>query len=211
MDKTRVLKGIQQPEQLLESLLLKNGDYFLLNRHLNRLAASARYFNFPFHRPEVELALRELTAYHIHGNHKIRLLLDANGRLELGVEAIEPLTSPLIARWSPFPVNSQNRLLYHKTTLRDHYPKATLNNEYLMYNERDEITEFVNGNVALLLDGRWLTPALACGLLPGTEREALLETGKIEEAVIPRKLFTQALGIAFFNSVRGWREVVWEE
>lgn len=197
VDKTRVLKGIQQPEQLLESLLLKNGDYFLLNRHLNRLAASARYFNFPFHRPEVELALRELTAYHIHGNHKIRLLLDANGRLELGVEAIEPLTSPLIARWSPFPVNSQNRLLYHKTTLRDHYPKATLNNEYLMYNERDEITEFVNGNVALLLDGRWLTPALACGLLPGTERKRCWKRGKLKKRLYLVNCLLRHWGLLF--------------
>ncbi|WP_261831551.1 aminodeoxychorismate synthase component I [Leminorella grimontii] len=211
IDKTRVLKGLQQPEQLLESLLLKNGGYTLLDKHLSRLAASARYFNFRFDKKETERALRELASANADGSHKVRLLLDADGELELSAEAVTPLTTPLTARWSPFPVNSQNRLLYHKTTLRDAYPKASLDDEYLLYNERDEITEFVNGNVALLQGGRWLTPALACGLLPGTEREALLEAGKIEEAVIPRKLLAQAQGVAFFNSVRGWREVEWGE
>ena len=37
----------------------------------------------------------------------------------------------------------------------------------LLWNRHGELTECTRGNVALLLDGRWVTPALRCGLLGG--------------------------------------------
>ena len=210
VDKARVLQGVQQPTQLLESLLLENGHYHLQEGHLVRLAGSARYFRFAFSHDEAVAALRGVAVSHAEGQYKVRMLLEVDGTLQVSADPITPLITPLTASWSSVAVNSQNRLLYHKVLPRDHYPTTTLNSEHLLYNERDEITEFVNGNVALLLDGCWLTPSLHCGLLPGTERAALLAEGKIIEAVIPRSRLNEARGIAFFNSVRKWREVVWQ-
>uniref|UniRef100_UPI001489E8FF aminotransferase class IV n=1 Tax=Acinetobacter baumannii TaxID=470 RepID=UPI001489E8FF len=71
---------------------------------------------------------------------------------------------------------------------------------------RGELTEGTRCNVAILLDGRWLTPALACGLLDGVARAASLEQGRIEEAVIPVEALQHAEGLAVFNSLRGWIE-----
>jgi para-aminobenzoate synthetase/4-amino-4-deoxychorismate lyase len=74
----------------------------------------------------------------------------------------------------------------------------------LLVNECGELTEFTRGNVALLIDGKWLTPALDCGLLPGTYRAELLARGRIAEAMLEPADLGKAQQVAFFNSVRGW-------
>jgi para-aminobenzoate synthetase/4-amino-4-deoxychorismate lyase len=74
----------------------------------------------------------------------------------------------------------------------------------LLWNERGELTEFTRGNVALRIEGRWLTPALRCGLLPGVARARLLHEGTLQEAVLGREDLERAEGLAFFNSLRGW-------
>ena len=74
----------------------------------------------------------------------------------------------------------------------------------LLVNERGELTEFTRGNLALKRGGRWLTPALHCGLLAGTYRRQLLERGTLAEAVLTPADLRQAEEVAFFNSVRGW-------
>ncbi|MFV0548551.1 MAG: aminodeoxychorismate synthase component I [Limnobaculum xujianqingii] len=211
INKAQVLRGVTLPKQLLESLLLKDGEYHLLALHLKRLSASARYFNFLFDADKLTEQLQRLVTAHQQGQYKVRLLLAQNGEVTLSCDPITPLTNPLIARWAPSAIHSDNNLLYHKTTLRDHYPAATLDNEFLLYNQRDEITEFVNGNVVLLIDGQWLTPAISCGLLPGTERQALLHAGTIREAILTKAQIKQAQKIGFINSVRGWRDVVWRD
>jgi para-aminobenzoate synthetase/4-amino-4-deoxychorismate lyase len=58
--------------------------------------------------------------------------------------------------------------------------------------------------VALRIDGRWLTPAAASGLLPGVARARLLREGTLAEATLPRADLACAEGLAFFNSLRGW-------
>ncbi|GKX62423.1 aminodeoxychorismate synthase, component I [Pragia fontium] len=210
LNKAQILRGITLPQQLLESLLLRDGQYHLLELHLKRLAASARYFSFNYHHQAITQQLKDFSSTRTKGSWKVRLLLNKTGDLTLTGEQIQPLTEVLSASWAAEPINSHNRLLYHKTTRREFYPSATLQHEFLLYNQHDEITEFVNGNVALLIDDQWLTPALSCGLLAGTERESLLLAGKINEAVLPKEMLNKAEKIAFINSVRGWREVKWQ-
>ena len=73
----------------------------------------------------------------------------------------------------------------------------------LLFNERGEATEFTRGNLVVKLGGRLLTPALACGLLPGAFRAALLARGTIEEAVLPLADVAAADRVWFVNSLRG--------
>lgn len=211
LDKAAILRKVNLPSQLLESLRLQNGIYHLVELHLNRLAGSASYFNFSFDRNRVIRQLNDFAKMHSKQTWKVRLLLDNVGDIMLEGEIITPLTQPLVASWSDRAVNSKNRLLYHKTTLRDHYPQVTLSHERLLYNQHNEITEFVNGNVVMLIEGQWLTPTLSCGLLAGTEREALLAAGRIQEAILTKDQLNKAEKIGFINSVRGWRDVVWSE
>ncbi len=74
----------------------------------------------------------------------------------------------------------------------------------MLYNAAGEVTEFTIGNVAVKLNGRWLTPPLSAGLLPGVMRQSLLDAGQLQEAHIHLDDLPHATAFALINSVRGW-------
>ena len=95
-----------------------------------------------------------------------------------------------------------------KTTRRAHYdaftPTAPGIFDTVLFNDRREITEGTRGNLAMRLDGRWVTPPLACGLLPGVGRALALREGRLTEAVVRLEDLPRVQGWAFVNSLRGW-------
>jgi len=60
-----------------------------------------------------------------------------------------------------------------------------------------------NVYIAILLDGKLVTPKAETGLLPGTKRRMLLESGEIQEGIINIQQLREAREIVLFNSVRG--------
>ena len=58
--------------------------------------------------------------------------------------------------------------------------------------------------IAALIDGRWVTPPLSCGLLPGVGRAVALQDGHVVEAVLRVADIPRVQGWAFINSLRGW-------
>ena len=65
------------------------------------------------------------------------------------------------------------------------------------------MTEFTIGNLALRLDGRWCTPPVTAGLLPGVMRAHLLESGELVERPLTPADLARADAIELINSVRG--------
>jgi para-aminobenzoate synthetase / 4-amino-4-deoxychorismate lyase len=94
-----------------------------------------------------------------------------------------------------------------KTTRRAHYdafaPTTPGVFDAVLWNAEGEITECTRGNVAMLIDSRWATPPLACGL-PGVGRALAMQGGKLAEAVIRVDDLPRVQGWAFVNSLRGW-------
>jgi para-aminobenzoate synthetase/4-amino-4-deoxychorismate lyase len=199
--------------QLIETLLFEPGrGYFLLKRHLARLARSVGYFNFALDMEPVERRLASFGAG-LSGNSKVRVLLARNGDISLEAAPVfrDPPGAPLPVTLAGAKVDSSDRFLYHKTTNRPCYT-----GELALYpgccdvifrNERDEVTEGANHNLVARLGGRLVTPPVACGLLPGVFREELLARGEIEERVITQKELIAAEEIYLINSVRKWRRV----
>ena len=74
----------------------------------------------------------------------------------------------------------------------------------LLWNREGEITECTRGNIALRLDGRWVTPPLHCGLLDGIGRARRLREGQLTEAVVRVDELPRVEALAFVNSLRGW-------
>jgi para-aminobenzoate synthetase/4-amino-4-deoxychorismate lyase len=103
-------------------------------------------------------------------------------------------------------IQSDNIFLYHKTTHRRVYEQARLSrpdcDDVLLWNERGEITETTIANVLVRLDGRWLTPPITSGLLPGTHRAHLLAQGAIQEQIITLDDLPRMEEIHLINSVR---------
>lgn len=117
------------------------------------------------------------------------------------------------------PVNSSNVFLFHKTTHREIYESAIrsagsetpqeqgMRDDVLLFNERGELTEFTIGNLVVEMDGKLYTPPISCGLLAGTFREYLIETGQVEERVIRVDEIGKCTRVFLVNSVRKWQRV----
>jgi para-aminobenzoate synthetase/4-amino-4-deoxychorismate lyase len=211
MTKSRLLHRVGEAFALLETLRLEAGRCWLLDHHLQRLAESAAHFGYPLDLPRVQAALDALCAAHPDGLWRVRLQLAADGGVDAQAFAMTETASPVRVALAPAALNTDDALqefILHKTTRRAHYealaPSDPALFDHLLFNARGEVTEFTRGNVAVLLEGQWVTPPLACGLLAGTYRRELLAQGRLREAVVTMAELDQAKGLAFFNGLRGW-------
>lgn len=195
--------------ELLETLLYEpDKGYFLLERHLQRMAASAQYFGFVCSIDKVRESLNNACTSFGEENQRIRLRLNAAGRC--CVEA-----TPIIAQADVFKViladqaiDSKDVFLYHKTTHRkcydeqlQHFPQY---DEVILFNEKGQLTECCRGNLVIKLEGQWWTPPLDCGLLPGVYRAEEIAHGRLQERVCYKEDLLKAEGLYLINSVRRW-------
>jgi len=197
---------------LLETLLWQPDSGFRnLKYHLQRLSASADVFGIPvdIHRIRQQM-IDTVAAQPQSRSLRVRCVLDSLGHLtcECVPYVRQPLTRPVHLVLAHKPVYSDDMWLRHKTDQRQIYTDLLEAcdadvDDVLMYNERGEITETSIANVVLHKEGRWLTPPLACGLLPGTLRQRLLEEGRISEGLLTLDDLTRG-EIYLINSLRGW-------
>ena len=197
--KSRFLHASPVEFQLFESILLEEGEYFLLSRHIERLRNSATYFGFSFPEQEISSVLDQIAARNASGAFKVRLVLWKDGQIETQVSPVENAHSINNIALATRPVHTSDRFLYHKTTLRDYYSE-----DVIFWNERDEVTESRIANVVVSIDGQLFTPPVSSGLLPGTFRAELLAQGKIKERVITIHELRSAQEFFLINSVRKW-------
>lgn len=207
--KAQVLEQAWPDFELLETLRLEAGVYSLLDRHLDRLCASARYFGVPLERLTVQAALETHAQTLASGPWRIRLLVSQQGAIRLETYPLTPSsTEGLRAAVALTPVSRQERFLFHKTTYRELYTQRRAerpdHDEVLLWNEQGEVTEFTIGNLVVEQNGARWTPPLDCGLLPGVFRAELLAKGEISERILRPIDLEQADAIWLINSVRGW-------
>jgi para-aminobenzoate synthetase / 4-amino-4-deoxychorismate lyase len=208
--KAKLLEEKPVPFQLLESLLLDNGNYFLLDEHLRRLDNSAQYFGFKL--KDVRGSLHVFSRNNCDGLFKVRLLAAKNGELKIESQPITSEETALKFVIADYPIDKNNLFLYHKTTNREvyaEYQKQKPSNVFdvLLWNNEGEVTEFTNGNVVVEMDGCLWTPPVSSGVLAGTFRESLIKKGEIFEKVISLSDLEQCTRIWFINSIRKWKEV----
>jgi para-aminobenzoate synthetase/4-amino-4-deoxychorismate lyase len=194
--------------ELYEALLWEPAaGYFLLDRHLRRLVASASHFGFVCDPAAVRRRLALFAEGLPREPRKVRLELARDGSPFLEHVDLKPSTLVSVPL-SREPVDSRDEFLRHKTSRRGVYDAALRArpgaSDVLLWNERGELTDTCAGNLVLELDGRRVTPRADSGLLPGTFRAELLERGEIEEAVVPVKALERAARLFFVNSVRRW-------
>jgi para-aminobenzoate synthetase/4-amino-4-deoxychorismate lyase len=211
--KARVVRPAAVPDDafLLETMPLVDGAFARRAAHLARMQASARLFGWPADPGRLDAALDGLLADHSCGSWRVRLLLDRHGRVL--VEAV-PFV-PDARRWrvclAAHPVDTRSPLLFNKSTSRSAYDEARAAapgaDDVLLWNARGELTESCLANLVVAIDGRRVTPPIACGLLPGVFRGQLLATGEVEERVVSIDDLTRASGVWLVNSLRGWIDV----
>lgn len=195
---------------MLESLRLEDGQLARLPQHLARLRRAAQHFGLPLDENQLHASLNALTQQYPTGVHKVRLLVDVAGGVMAEAAPLPNPTGPLRVGIASAPMPQADEFIWHKTTRRDAYQAFKAQPgcfDTLLYNRLGELTEFTIGNVAIHLDGQWITPPVSCGLLPGVMRETLLQSGHLTEGVVTLAALAQATGLALINSVRGWVDV----
>ena len=207
--KALVLKSPPPEFQLLETLRWDPDEgFFLLDRHLARLQASAEYFDYPF---DLQTAAQQLAEYAECLSRqplRARLLLDSRGELQIETDPLNHEPGPWRLALAIEPIDTTDPFLFHKTThrqaYRHHQDRFPHHQDVLLWNERREITESTLANVVVRFAERLLTPPLESGLLAGTFRAELLERGEIVPAVIHLEDLRSADEILLINSVREW-------
>lgn len=209
--KASLLTSIAPEFQLLETIKLENGQYYLLQHHLKRLLKSADYFGIKIQLIDIQNELYLFAQQYPTGLKKVRLLINKAGVLTIEGTDIELLSGVKKVKLADTSTNKDNPFLYHKTTNRQIYQafQASFPDYFdvLLFNEKKELTEFTNGNLVLEINNEYITPPVHNGLLPGTLREELLITKQIVEKTVMLDKLQQASNIWFINSVRGWVKV----
>ncbi|AQT49268.1 bifunctional anthranilate synthase component I family protein/class IV aminotransferase [Burkholderia orbicola] len=221
--KARFLTDADPGFQLFETTAATRADGIRhLDRHLARLQRSADAFGFRF---DADALRREIdarcAALDGDGAYRMKLTLAKDGAIEIVAAPLKPLPAGpvgvLLACEHGFaPTRASDALLLHKTTRRAEYDRAWQAAEalggfdMLFVNERGEVTEGGRSNLFVKLDGQWVTPPLASGVLPGVMRGVLLDDrafGAVER-VVTRDDLARAQGLLLTNALRGALDAV---
>lgn len=198
--------------RLLETILWTvDGGFALLDRHLDRLRASAACFGFTCDLDDVRALLNEAIE-DLHVPAKVRVMLAADGSVQCEAVDLVPLHEPVRVALATSPVDRFDLFLYHKTTRRQVYAQARASrpdaDAVVLFNQDGEITEATESNIVIVQGGAKVTPPLECGVLPGTMRAELLAAGEISEGRISKAALFSADELWLVNSVRGWVRAV---
>jgi para-aminobenzoate synthetase/4-amino-4-deoxychorismate lyase len=209
------LERASQPFQVLETLALREGRFSHLELHIQRMSQAAAHFGFAWGEALVRAALDGLVARHPRGSWRVRLLLSKQGEVDVEAYSLADTPMPVRLQLARSPLQeAAGEFVRFKTTRRAHYdahaPSQTALTQgvfdTLLYNPQGELTECTRGNIAFLIDGRWVTPSVSCGLLPGVGRALLLAQGKLQEEVVRLEALPRVQACAFINSLRGWMD-----
>ncbi|MEJ2868056.1 chorismate-binding protein [Actinomycetospora sp. OC33-EN08] len=199
---------------LLETFGVRDGHAVHLERHLARMADSAAYLGIDADR------VRPVVGKELAGivDARVRVVLHPDGTVEVTLRPLPTddgpvrLAPPLLAD----PVDARERWPHHKTTDREPYGRRLARarrtwpeaDDVVLVNTDGELTETTIASLAVRLDGRWYTPPLGGGALPGVGRAVLVERGDLVERVLYPADLDRAEELAVVSSLRGLRPAV---
>ena len=216
-------RGFTVGEGVFETLTVRSGRPFALERHLDRLVRSAHILRLP--EPNLTV-VRDAALSVIAANLKA---IGELGRLRITYTAGLPDHSPtLIATcvaqtpWPesttaitvPWVRNERSAIAGAKSTsyaenvialAAAHKAGAA---EAIFSNSVGNLCEGAASNIFVVLDGEVLTPTLNSGCLPGVTRELVIQWFKIKEVDVSMSVLDDAEEIFLTSSTRGIHPVV---
>lgn len=175
-----------------------------LDRHLDRLMASAEALDFRFNRHAARNELQAAT-FSRRTPALARLLLSPTGTMAVEVRPIPRERTEAAVKIVPLPVASDDYRLRYKTTDRAFYDRARIQSgadEVIFADAEGRLTE---GSFTSLFvkreDGVLVTPPLSRGLVPGVLRSKLIAEGKAVEGDLCRKDLSGGFQVG--NMLRG--------
>ncbi|WP_066336978.1 aminodeoxychorismate synthase component I [Azohydromonas lata] len=209
--KARFATGLGHEFELFETLFAQQPQGFRhLDRHLARLCRSAQALGFKLDeqaaRRRLDAALCALPA---DVPHRVRLALGHDGQLGVTQAPLAPLAggpAGLLLAGEPL---APSPLSAHKTTLRARYDAGVRAAQQagafdtLFFTPQGHLIEGGRSNVFVQLDGRWWTPPLGDGALPGVMREVAMGQLDAAERSLRREDLARAEFLIVCNALRG--------
>lgn len=201
--------------KLIETMRYDGGRISLLDRHVERLARSAKYFSFPFDEERFRARLEAgVSSGDAAPTCKVRATQDRWGRVEV---TLAPISSGKNEPWRLVVVDERadrsDSFFYHKTTWRRVYKRAldaarkVGGDEALLRNQDGEVTEGTYSSLFVRRGEALYTPPVASGLLAGVYRRYVLDTHpQAKEQVLTLEDLESADALYCCNAVRGWCE-----
>ncbi len=182
-------------------------------RHLARLEQSAHSLDFHFNHTKIRSELNAAIASRTqHIASRLRLTLFQDGYEEIISAPLAPLPdSGVDLLVEEKPLSDSRQLATHKTTLREEYDQGVRNAEArgafdsLFFTEDGRLVEGGRCNIFVRVDGRWWTPPLSDGALPGIMRALLLEDSALDAGERTLRLadIRSAQSFMVCNALRG--------
>lgn len=189
--------GYQFGLGVFETMALRAGRIMMLDRHLDRLRKGAEALNITAPSDD---DLRWLLGEHLHqagleGSPSAVVKVIVSEANTVITDRANPYDDwepghALRLEWCESRRNERSPLTYHKTLNQGdnilEFRKARERgfDGAVFLNSRGEVCEATNANLFFVRDGRWYTPAVECGLLPGTVRQRVCEMHRAVEAHI---------------------------
>jgi para-aminobenzoate synthetase/4-amino-4-deoxychorismate lyase len=199
--------------RLIETMRFDGIQIPMLDRHVERLAASAEHFGYCFDEERVRRHVDRATTGTEPGVLlKVRATLDRWGRVSVSTAPLpEERDEPWTLAVADQRVDRTDPFFYHKTTHRQVYDRALAAarekgaDEAVLLNQDGEVTEGTYSNLFVQKGDRLLTPPVESGLLAGVYRDYVLEAQpQAEEEVLTLDDLRDADAIFCCNGLRGW-------
>ncbi len=200
--------------QLFETMLVTRDQRLRhVEHHLARLARSATLLDFLFQHAQVLAKLDAALAETAIGvKSRLRLALARDGDIDItSAKHLPQPDGPVQLLIDSNPLPGPRHLAMHKTTLRAEYDDGLRRAETrgafdtLFFTADGRLVEGGRSNVFALIDGRWSTPPLSDGALPGVMRGLLLDdpTWQASERTLRLSDLRRARSLIVCNALRG--------
>jgi branched-subunit amino acid aminotransferase/4-amino-4-deoxychorismate lyase len=196
---------------LFETMRTEGSRVAELSRHMRRAASSARELSIPF--PDEEFlrsAIAEILAQESFPIGRLRICFSADG-VDFSHSEYSNENNP--ARITFHSTSSPVEGSPHKTFPYDsHFAILDEANLYgfddaITFNQRNEVTETAIANIALLIEGKWITPPISAGVLPGVMRAIAIERSDVSVAPIHISDISRCEAALLLNSLKIARPV----
>lgn len=197
-------------EGVFETILTANGKPVALDRHLARIHRGAEVLGFAApSRDSIAVAVtallqstQELTL------GRMRITISSSGTLLITHQPYKQWSEPAKIVTYPHPFNAKSPLQKVKATsygeylLAFKYAQDRNADDALLFNSEDFVMESSTANIIALIGGKWVTPPLSAGPLPGITRELLIEWGLLAERDLIFEELQRCESIALISSLR---------
>jgi branched-subunit amino acid aminotransferase/4-amino-4-deoxychorismate lyase len=193
---------------LFETILGLDEKIIAWQRHYERLAKSAEKLLIAIPaKIDIEVGINQLLNGVI-GKSRIRVAALADGNWMVVVEAVENSDKlPSLIKMnqvinSNSPLSGVKSISYGQSMLAVRTAQARGYSDGVYLNQNGDVVETGSANIIILKDGKFITPAIETGCLPGITRQILIKDFAVTEGLFTWDQLLESDGVFLCSSIR---------